>query len=199
MSKTVIDLIRHGQPQGGHLYRGHKINDPLSEEGWQQMWQAVGDYNQWQQIISSPLLRCTEFATQLSQKNNIPLQIEDDFKEIGFGSWEGLSREQVKKNNLFEYNNFYADPVNNRPANSENLNTFIQRVIASYLRLVEQFKNKNILIIAHAGVIRAILAHIIKTPPQGIYNFKINNAVIARIHVNLEKKSNEIIFINHSF
>lgn len=203
MGQTIIDLMRHGEPQGGSRYRGHNIDDPLSENGWQQMWQAVGNYNQWQQIISSPLLRCADFATQLARKHNTPLQIEDDFKEVGFGSWEGLSREQVKQKNPAEYNNFYTDPVNNRPAGSENLTTFIQRVTTSYLRIIEQFNNQQILIIAHAGVIRVILAHIAHAPPQGVYNFKINTAGIARVLINSGTDSgtelNEIVSLNQSF
>jgi len=35
--------MRHGEPVGGRAYRGHSIDDPLSEKGWQQMWDAVGD------------------------------------------------------------------------------------------------------------------------------------------------------------
>ena len=38
---TVIDLIRHGEPEGGKRYRG-QIDHPLSATGWQQMWDAVG-------------------------------------------------------------------------------------------------------------------------------------------------------------
>jgi len=194
MSQTTIDLIRHGEPHGGSLYRGHTVDDPLSETGWQQMWQAVGDYNQWQYIISSPMLRCCEFSQQLAAKNNIQMQIEDNFKEVGFGSWEGLTREQVKQRDLNEYNNFYRDPVNNRPEGCEDLALFIQRVVSSYEEIVRQFENKHILIIAHAGVIRAILAHIVLAPPRGIYNFKVNNAAISRINADAK----EILFTNQT-
>lgn len=195
MNQTVIDLIRHGEPQGGSLYRGHSIDDPLSAKGWDQMWHAVGSYKQWQQIVSSPLSRCNAFAKRLAEKNSIPIYIEDDLKEIGFGSWEGLSREQVKQRNLEEYNQFYADPVNNRPAGAEDLNAFIQRVTSCYAKLIQQFKGQHVLIVAHAGVIRAILAHIVSAPPNGLYNFRIANAGISRLHV----ESNEIVFINKEF
>lgn len=194
MSQTIVDLIRHGEPIGGSLYRGHSIDDPLSEIGWQQMWQAVGNYSQWQSIVSSPLLRCRVFAEQLAAKYDIPIQIEPDFKEVGFGSWEGLTRAQVKQNNLQEYLDFYNDPVNKRPAGCEDLNVFIQRVISSYEKIVEQYKGQHILVVAHAGVIRAILAHIVYAPPKGIYNFKIENAGISRIHA----QNNQIVFINNS-
>jgi len=195
MNQTIIDLIRHGEPQGGSLFRGHTIDDPLSDNGWEQMWQSVGNYDQWQQIVSSPLLRCCIFAEQLAFKNSIPLMIEQNFKEIGFGSWEGLSREKVKQRDLREYNEFYNDPVNKRPAGSEDLNLFILRVISSYKKIIEQFKNQHILIVAHAGVIRALLAHVVYAPPKGLYNFKITNAGISRITV----ESNEIVFVNKAF
>ncbi len=203
MKPTIVDLIRHGEPQGGSRYRGHRIDDPLSEKGWQQMWQAIGTDNQWQQIVSSPMLRCCEFAKQLAGKHNTPLCIEDDFKEVGFGSWEGLSREQVKLQNLTEYNNFYTDPVNNRPSGSEDLKQFMQRVVHCYSKIVEQFQTQHILIVAHAGVIRTILAHSVQAPPAGIYNFKVNNAGIARIQINhgneAKAQSSEVIFLNQSF
>jgi len=195
MSNSIIDLIRHGEPQGGSLYRGHNINDPLSDKGWQQMWDAVGDYNGWEHIISSPMLRCREFAEKLATKNSIPLHIEDNFKEVGFGAWEGLTREQVKDKNLEEYNSFYSDPVNNRPQSFEELGYFIERVTTAFNDIVSEHTGKNILVVAHAGVIRAILAHTVLAIPKGLYNFKITNAGISRINAT----TGEILFINHSF
>ena len=40
-TETIIDLIRHGEPEGGRAFRGHSIDDPLSEKGWQQMWDVL--------------------------------------------------------------------------------------------------------------------------------------------------------------
>lgn len=194
MSHTIVDLIRHGEPLGGSLYRGHTVDDPLSQKGWQQMWKSVGEYNQWQQIISSPMLRCSEFSQQLAKRNNIPIQAEDNLKEVGFGTWEGLTREQVKQQDLMAYTNFYTDPVNNRPEGSENLQLFIQRVITCYEKIINKFENKHVLIVAHAGVIRAILAHIVHAPADGMYNFKIDNASISRIDVD----SNNLLFMNQT-
>ena len=57
MSETQIDIIRHGEPEGGRRYRGHSIDDPLSKTGWQQMWNAIPENPPWDHIISSPLLR----------------------------------------------------------------------------------------------------------------------------------------------
>ena len=91
MTTTFFDLIRHGEPAGGHKYRGHR-DDPLSELGWQQMRDAIGQHEQWDHI-SSPLLR-REFARELSEQRNIPVTVAG-FQGNQF--WRLRVREQVAR------------------------------------------------------------------------------------------------------
>jgi len=182
---TLIDLIRHGQPRGGSLYRGHEIDDPLSDKGWQQMRDAVrGKTMPWQHIISSPMLRCQEFAKVLSDEHEISLSIEYDFREVGFGNWEGKTREQLQADNPQEYEDFYRDPVNCRPPGAEALGDFIQRVTDAYAKQLERHSGKHILIVAHAGVMRAIIGQALHTIPLGLYHIKVYNAGISRIQID---------------
>jgi len=180
-SETIIDLIRHGEPMGGRAFRGHSIDDPLSEKGWQQMWDAVGDAVPWDHIITSPLERCQAFAEALMDTYNIPCSTEDNFKEVGFGNWEGRTPDEIKQENLKEYEDFYADPVNKRPQGAENLDVFIQRVTNAYNKNIENHQGQHILIVAHAGVNRAIIANALHAAPIGLYRIKVNNAGISRI------------------
>ena len=179
--ETIIDLIRHGEPEGGRAFRGHSIDDPLSENGWQQMWDAVGEDLPWDQIITSPLERCQAFAEALMDVYKIPCETEDNFKEVGFGSWEGRTPDQIKEDNLQEYEKFYLDPVNKRPKGAEDLNKFIKRVKTAYENTIDKHQGKHILIVAHAGVNRAIIANALHTAPIGLYRIKVNNAGISRL------------------
>ena len=151
MKETVIDLIRHGEPVGGRLYRGHNIDDPLTEKGWSQMWNAVGNHKPWDQIITSPLQRCRAFAEALGERHDIKVAIEPRFKEVGFGSWEGLSHDDIKIGRAEEYQTFFGDPVNARPEGAEVLNEFIGRVSAAYDEVLKRHQGKHCLIVAHAG------------------------------------------------
>ena len=72
MSETIIDLFRHGEPEGGKKYRGYSVDDPLSEKGWSQMWDAIEGCKDWDCIVTSPMLRCREFSEKLSQKLDLP-------------------------------------------------------------------------------------------------------------------------------
>lgn len=184
MNKKIIDLMRHGEPVGGRTFRGHRIDDPLSERGWQQMWNAVPAEMPWQHIVTSPLARCRAFAAALAEKHDLPLTVEEDFKEVGFGDWEGRTANEIRADNVEAYEAFYRDPVNSRPAGAETLDGFIDRVSRAYERLLQDTSAELILVVAHAGVMRAIITHVLGAPPASMYRIKIENAGLVRIRVN---------------
>lgn len=187
MTDTYIDIIRHGEPEGGRRYRGHGIDDPLSEQGWQQMWSAIPDAPPWDHIVTSPLLRCENFAEALAQKMSINYSIEEQLKEIGFGVWEGRTPEDIQSNEGDALERFIEDPVHNRPQGAEPLDEFASRVWQVYETIARNYKGKHVLLVAHAGVIRAISSRILGMSLDDVYSrLKIEYAAIAstRIHDN---------------
>jgi probable phosphoglycerate mutase len=167
---TQIDVIRHGEPSGGRRYRGHGVDDPLTETGWQQMWDAVADRADWQHVTSSPLSRCLDFAQQLSKKLKIGYRVDDRLKEIGFGIWEGLSPDEILSRDPEALDQFYKDPIKNRPEGAEPLEAFSERVWQAYNEIARRHANEHVLIVAHAGVIRAITANILGMDLDRVYN-----------------------------
>lgn len=168
--KTQIDVIRHGEPEGGRRYRGYGVNDPLTEKGWQQMWESIADQPPWDLIISSPLARCLDFGQALAEKAGIECIIEDNMKEIGFGVWEGLTPEEILAEDSEALNHFYADPVHNRPEGAEPLEEFSERVWQAYLSIASTHASKHILIVGHAGVARAIVANTLHMSLDDVYS-----------------------------
>ena len=167
---TYIDIIRHGEPVGGRRYRGYSIDDPLTEKGWTQMHSAVPENPRWQHIVSSPLQRCLAFTQELANDLQISYSIEDNIKEIGFGEWEGKSPADIVAEDSEALNLFYKDPVNNRPAGAEPLHAFSERVWHAYQSIIENNPHKHVLIVAHAGVARAITANILKVSLEHVYS-----------------------------
>lgn len=167
---TYIDVIRHGEPVGGRRYRGYGVDDPLTERGWAQMRAAVPQNPRWQHIVSSPLKRCLEFSKELANDLQVPYSIEDRVKEIGFGDWEGKMPEEILAEDSEALNHFYQDPVNNRPNGAEPLDAFANRVWLAYQQILEQHQDKHVLIVAHAGVARAITANILKMSLDDVYS-----------------------------
>jgi probable phosphoglycerate mutase len=171
---TQIEVLRHGEPLGGRRYRGHGVDDPLTENGWQQMWGAVGGRSDWQHVLTSPLSRCHDFAQQLAKKLRIGYSIDDRFKEIGFGTWEGLTPDEILASDAEALKHFYRDPIRNRPEGAEPLEAFSARVWEAYSDIPGKYAGEHVLIIAHAGVIRAITANILGMQLDRVYsNLKI--------------------------
>lgn len=186
---TQIDIIRHGEPEGGRRYRGASIDDPLSEKGWQQMWNAVPENAPWEHVISSPLSRCVKFSEALADSLKIKFSVEDNLKEIGFGSWEGRTSEDIQENESLALENFLSDPVNNRPDGAEPLNDFADRVWPIYQSIAQQYKGQHVLIVAHAGVIRAISSKVLGMGLDDVYSsLKIEYAAIATTRIYDGKK-----------
>ena len=158
---TQIDVLRHGEPVGGRRYRGYGVDDPLTDKGWQQMWDAVADRNHWQHVITSPLSRCQDFAQQLAKKLKVGYSIDDRFKEIGFGVWEGLTPDEILARDAQALTHFYSDPIRNRPQGAEPLEAFSTRVWDAYNDTAKKYTDEHVLIVAHAGVIRAITANVL--------------------------------------
>jgi len=177
---TTIDLMRHGEPMGGRRYRG-QIDDPLSDLGWQQMHDAVPDEIPWQTIITSPLCRCRAFAEELAQTNGLSVVVDDRLKEIGFGVWEGMTRDQLCADDPHILQRFFSDPIANRPQGAEVLAQFQQRICAAIDGIVSGYSGQHVLVIAHAGVIRAAISYVLGSPIENMFRIKVSNAAITRL------------------
>lgn len=179
---TTVDLIRHGEPVGGAKFRGH-TDDPLSETGWAQMRAAVQGESPWQVVVSSPLLRCAEFATELAARADVPLETEVGFKEIGFGEWEGRTSEELMQSVPDCLDRFWRDPAHYTPPGGEALEAFAARVTASWIDTLARHAGKKILLVAHGGVNRVILCHVLKIPLQNMFRLQVPFAGMSRVRI----------------
>ena len=164
---TVVDLIRHGEPEGGVRIRGWQ-DDPLSDRGWRQMWQAVdGD----------------GFAGQLASRNGIPLQHEERLKEIGFGDWEGLTPDSLYVSDPESISRFWNDPTANPPPGGEPFQLFQRRVTQAWRDIEESNRGRHLLLVAHGGVIRMLIAHVLGMPATNLFRMEVPYAARSRICV----------------
>jgi len=180
MRPVLLDYMRHGEPVGGSLFRGNGVDDPLSDRGWQQMRESAAAITGWQRIVSSPMRRCIEFARWLAAERDLPLEVQEDLKEVGFGTWEGVMREQLRRERPAEYEAFYRDPVHNRPAGAEPLEAFGARVGAVFDQLVARYPGQHLLVVCHAGVIRGTFGHVTRAPAVNWYRTEVDNAAVTR-------------------
>ncbi len=182
-NSTTIDLIRHGEPKGGTLFRGWQ-DDPLSDTGWSQMRSAVENRPTWDRIITSPLLRCSEFASELEQQSGKPCMVDPRLKELGFGDWEGADPAAVYEQMPEALGNFWKDPCAYPPPGGESMVLFQSRVEAAWQDLQILYPGEHLLVVAHGGVNRMIIGKVLGMPVANIFRMEIPYAGISRIKVD---------------
>ncbi len=180
---VFIDLIRHGEPEGGTRFRGWR-DDPLSELGWAQMWSAVGDARPWDRVVTSPLSRCAHFAAKVGDSASAPVDLEPRLRELGFGAWEGRVPEELYAEDPDAVMNFYADPVTHAVPGGEPFLDFCERVRAAWEALVADPGGRHLLVVAHGGVIRVVLAQVLGVPLSHLFRVEVPFASVSRIRVS---------------
>lgn len=60
---------------------------------------------------------------------------------------------------------------------------FRDRILEAWSTLHERYNGKHVLVIAHAGVIRMMVAHMLGIPLQHIFRLQIPSAGITRLRV----------------
>lgn len=138
-------------------------------------------------IISSPLQRCLQLAQALSHHH--PITTDDRLKEMNFGDWEQQKWAQLEQSRLQEWmENYIASP----PPHGESFLDFAQRVQTFWQTLMTHQDYQTVLVITHAGVISAILAHILEIPLKKALCFQIDFGSIHKLKYYPNDKPNEI-------
>lgn len=192
---TLIDLLRHGEPEGGSRFRG-QIDDPLSASGWAQMHAALGETGEWEAVVTSPLRRCADFAAALAGRLALPLETEPRLREIGFGDWEGLTAEQIAVRDPGALARFWHDPALHTPPGGELLADFEARVAEGWEDLLQRHAGKKVLLVCHGGVIRLILARVLDMPRAGLFRLNVPFASLSRVRVWGNGADPELMFMN---
>jgi alpha-ribazole phosphatase len=180
----IVDLMRHGEVEGGSCFRGF-TDDPLTKKGWLQMQTVSHGANPWQHIISSPLKRCSDFARHLSENFSIPMTLDDRLKEMNFGDWEGRNAKDLMQSDAQALKNFWQNPDQHTAPNGETMSTFQRRVLEAWNEIADRHFSKQILIISHGGPIRTIIGTILRIPNQTLLNIELPLASINRVRIDV--------------
>ena len=160
---TDIYITRHGQTiwnKEGKIQGS--LNSDLTEKGVmgaellsERIKGMKIDY-----IISSPIERALKTAQIARGQKDVEIIKYDGLKEIDCGDFEGKLLEDVAENHPEIYKKIVEDPFKTRYPNGENLTEFYERVVNCFKTILEDYKNKTILIVGHGGTIRAIEAYV---------------------------------------
>ncbi|MFH1153997.1 MAG: histidine phosphatase family protein [Pseudomonadota bacterium] len=156
----MIYLLRHGEISGAGTKRYIGRTDVrLSRTGMDQarFWKSFLKGIVFDNVVSSPLIRARETAGIVSGLDQDHIRLEENFREIDLGKWDGQSVSLIRDRYPDAWEARGRDLAHYRPPGGESFSDLADRVLPVFKSLAAT-RTGNILVVAHAGVNRVILS-----------------------------------------
>ena len=165
-------LVRHGETTGESSIRYHGSNDvPLSELGRTQV-RALAPLLagvDFVRVVHSPLSRAAESAAILAERLGLAaahLVADERLREISFGACEGLTRAEIEPR-FPDFWRDYQDHRTDRFPGGEARTEFASRAMTAVSDWLQRHAAGDLLLVAHRGIVRMALCHLLGVPPTG--------------------------------
>lgn len=202
---TRFFLVRHGETiwNAKKKYQGQS-DIPLTEEGRFQAG-CLADKLKDEKldgVFASDLKRTIETAEIIAKPHDLKVVPTKMIRELSFGIWEGLTYEEIMEKWAQEYQNWINNPYYTRPPEGESLSELCQRVSKFLMETAKNHPDGRILVVSHAGPIRAMLFTLLDLKPSFFWKFKISNTSLTIIEYDGRKELKEsdafIVTVNNT-
>ena len=106
---------------------------------------------------SSPLRRCRETAAAAADVLGLPVEVDDDLRELDFGEWEGLTRDEAMGRNPLALRRFFG-ATDVRAPGGESIADVGTRVARARQRILQKHAGETVLVVSHVTPIKLLLA-----------------------------------------
>jgi broad specificity phosphatase PhoE len=153
-----VVFIRHAETDMAGTFCGHS-NPPINARGRQQIPTLMNALNgeEIECIFTSDLERAVFTAETLADAFEVPCIKKPNLREIYFGSWEGLTWQQIQeRDEAYARRWTEAYPILPAPG-GESFADFQKRVIAGVSEIFDSSDCRHSAVVTHGGVMRVVL------------------------------------------
>ncbi|HAB18954.1 MAG TPA: histidine phosphatase family protein [Verrucomicrobiota bacterium] len=203
--KTALYLIRHGEVETRYhrIFAGSRIDMELSPAGHSQAtrladWLARTEFDA---VYASPMRRVQLTYEPFRRHYAGEPTVLPGLREIDFGDWTGLGWNDVEQRFGVSAYDWLEHLEQDRVSGAESLGQFSDRVEASLKQILHEQTGRTVAVFCHGGVIRGLLAHLVRQPLRWFEHVEIDYASVTWVDVGLVKAGrprNEIQLLNFS-
>ncbi len=195
-----IYLFRHGETAnaGQVCFNGHFDVD-LSDHGKEQFHliaEALKDHPL-HTVYSSDLKRTALCAEIIAKPHGLTPIAHPELRELSFGQWEGLSMQEVNEKYPGQLDERLKDIEGFSVEGGETFDQLQARVIPKFEEIVSQHREDTLAIVAHGGVNRIILAHLLGIPMKNIFRIQQEYGAVNILQFYEDSPVAELIGGNH--
>jgi broad specificity phosphatase PhoE len=129
-------------------------------------------------VYCSDLIRARKSAEIIAAPHKLDCIALPELRERDFGIWEGMSFTEIKEKYPAEFDAWATNPLKFSPINGENTLQVRERVISALEKILTDHQGENIAVVAHGGVNRIILCHILGIPLENIFRIEQGHAAV---------------------
>lgn len=172
-----ITLVRHGKTEYNDKGLIQSVNNiPLNDAGRVQVKKLKIEMNsnKYDYCFTSPLVRSFETAMILVG-DKVEIKKDPRLIERNYGKLEGKEKNLLDKKLYFNYD------INSSAMKVEKIKDLEKRLIDFIKYLEKNYKDKNILIVTHADIIRVLRNLLLNEDKKNILKLNIPNCYIEEI------------------
>jgi alpha-ribazole phosphatase len=182
MARQLL-FVRHARiaPRYAGRYVG-RTDVPLEPHGLKQAEQLVAllRSRKPERCYCSPLVRARQTADVICDSIGLPVEVDEDLREIDFGRWEGRTFEEIAALDSAAVGRWAALSDDFAFPGGESVGGFFTRVGRAADRLAAD-PTRVALVVTHGGVIRGSLCHFLGLPPRHYLLFDVRHATCTTI------------------
>lgn len=194
--QTDLYLVRHGQTVANVRHQLVGSTDlPLDTLGERQARLVANRFTDItiDAIATSPLQRAKTTAERIGESVDRDPVVVPGLTEIDFGAIEGLTIQQVLEQ--FPELRTKLEDVHDLELTwpgGESRRGFIERVMTTFLGLVERYENDSIVVVCHGGVIGSFLSQLEQGPHNDYVRYAVANCSVSHFIVTPEHTQIEL-------
>lgn len=196
MKRTqLLFLIRHGATQANvrrpYVLQGRRTDLSLSEIGRRQALatrRALEDRSI-RSVFSSPLKRALQTAEILAEPHGVAVECVQELIECDVGRWEGLSWQEVRRQDGPYLDTFESDPGSVPYAGGESFGQVQARAVPAIQRLIREHHDGNLIVVTHHVVARVYVAHLTGLPVARTRSIRQDNGGITIVSIQDGKEN----------
>ncbi len=183
----MIYLLRHGQTDWNKIHKLQGVeNIPLNDTGRQMALDAHDLYKDvsFSCCYCSPLDRAKETAKLFLGDRNTPIVIDEHFKEMNFGIYEG--DEGIYDNENHPLYPLFFTPESYVPKDGvESFESLMQRGSEGIEEIIKKHDvtKENILIVGHGAIFAGIISYYRKIPVKDFWTVLLKNCELCELEV----------------
>ncbi len=184
MAVTRLVLARHGETTGESSVRYFGATDVLLSDAGRAQARALAERlvaERPDRVLTSRLRRARETGEIVAARLGLTAVADGGFDEVDFGAWEGLTREEIAAKDPDLFRRWVErDPLFAYPGGGTVVASFRERVAAAVGRVLEGEEGRTVVVVTHAGVVRAALGALFGFPGAGQGSAEVG---LASLHV----------------